>query len=69
MDRFGPLQLRGQVSTTRDVNPAAWQDNVECFLFDKILLLSVEKDGTKRALKGSVRIHDMKGIEMAVGRF
>ncbi|KAI4150928.1 MAG: hypothetical protein LQ340_003812, partial [Diploschistes diacapsis] len=59
--KFGALKLSGRFATSRDAR--SWQNNADCFLFEKVMVITVEKEPAKRALRGSVLLKDLKDVK------
>ena len=63
--RFGDLKLAGRFATTKDAS--SWQENAECYLFEKVMIITVEKEPYKRSLKGSVLLKHLKDVKSLAG--
>jgi hypothetical protein len=66
---FGQLRLQGHFAITRDLDAKNWQENIDCFLFDRVLVMTVVKDAKIRALKASVILRHVRSVESLGGKF
>ena len=65
--RFGDLKLSGRFSTAPGTG--SWQPEADCFLFDNVLVITMEQEPSKRKLKGSVLLKDVKDVKSVGGTY
>ncbi|MCJ1324327.1 hypothetical protein MMC10_000989 [Thelotrema lepadinum] len=58
--KFGDLRLFGRFESSRDGQ--TWLEKAECYLFDKIMVITMEKEPSKRSLRGSVLLKHLKAV-------